>query len=154
RLDSRPAAPGLRAVHATAAGDGARYFGPYLGGEKVRCALAALHRVLPLAYTGTALAGSERDMAGKRGVGPDDRTALVEALTAVRERDPGAAAAVRRELQARQDRAAQVLAFELAARLQAEIRALDWVVSPQRVTGSEPGDFEVYGWSAGLLVRF
>jgi excinuclease ABC subunit C len=161
-LDGRPAAPGLTVVHtppvtvvhAPPVAAHVRHFGPYLGGDKVRSAVAALHRVLPLAYAGTRLNGSERDMAGKRGVGVHDREALIEALTAVLERDPTAAASVRGKLEARRERAAEVLAFELAARLQAEIRAVDWITSPQRVTQVEPRDFEVSGWADGVLVRF
>src|SRR6266511_289277 len=103
---------------------------------------------------GSRLSGSERDMAAKRGVGGRDRDALIEALTAVLERDRAAAAAVRGELAARRERAAKVLAFELAARLQAEIHAVDWITSPQRVTRAEPSDFEVFGWAGGVLVRF
>ncbi len=153
-LDGSPVAPGLRVVRTVPAAADARHFGPYLGGEKVRLAVAALHRVLPLAYAGSGLSGSERDMAAKRGVGVRDRDALIEALTAVLERDRAAAAAVRGELAARRERAAKVLAFELAARLQAEIHAVDWITSPQRVTRAEPSDFEVFGWAGGVLVRF
>jgi len=148
RLDPRPAAPGLSVVHEPSD------FGPYLGGERVRLAVAALHRVLPLAYTGTALRGSEREMAAKHGVGPGDRTALVDTLAAVLRREPAAVASVDRLLRERRDRASEALAFELAARVQAEIRAVEWVTSPQRVTGAEPYDCTVSGWAAGVLVRF
>ena len=155
RLDGRRTAPGLTVVHIPAAAAvGVRHFGPYLGGEKVRLAVAALHRVLPLAYTGTGLGGSERDMAGKRGVGPGDRDALVAALTAVLERDPAAVASVRGDLEVRRNRAAEVLAFELAARLQSEIHGIEWITSPQRVTQAEPCDVDVAGWAEGLAVRF
>jgi excinuclease ABC subunit C len=154
RLDGRRTAPGLRVVHTATAAADARHFGPYLGGERVRLAVTALHRVLPLAYTGTGLSGSQRDMAGKRGVGPADRDAIIEALVAVLERVPAAAASVRGELESRRERAVEALAFELAARLQSEIQAADWITSPQRVTLPTPGDFEVYGWAGGVLVRF
>jgi excinuclease ABC subunit C len=38
RLDLRPRSAGLKVVHATGASPGVRYFGPYLGGLKVRLA--------------------------------------------------------------------------------------------------------------------
>src|SRR5207245_11100084 len=46
RLDSRPAGPGLSVVYAagpTPRGPAARLFGPYLGGDRVRLAVSALH---------------------------------------------------------------------------------------------------------------
>jgi len=51
-------------------------------------------------------------------------------------------------------RAARSLAFELAAQVQLEIEAVEWVVSEQKVTVSDPHDAEVYGWSSGLLLHF
>jgi excinuclease ABC subunit C len=39
-------------------------------------------------------------------------------------------------------------------RIQAEIEALDWVTCPQRVTTMDARDFQVCGWSGGVLVRF
>jgi excinuclease ABC subunit C len=51
------------------------------------------------------------------------------------------------------NRASEVLAFELAARIQEEIIALAWIASPQRVT-TDAGDFEVLGWHDGVTVRF
>lgn len=50
RMSTAPAAPGLSAVyHAEPAGQ-VSYFGPYLGGLRVRQAIAALHRIAPLSY--------------------------------------------------------------------------------------------------------
>jgi excinuclease ABC subunit C len=152
RLDSRSGSAGLAMVHSPPAG--ARLFGPYLGGFKVRLAISALHRVLPLAYAADRLSGSERDMARVRGVDPGDRDGLVESVVAVLDRDPAALASLRDELVRRRDRAASGLAFELAARLQAEIEAVDWVASEQKATLLEPHDFDVYGWADGVLVRF
>jgi excinuclease ABC subunit C len=154
RLDDRPTAPGLHVVHVAATDAHARHFGPYLGGDKVRLAVAALHRVLPLAYTGTALTGSQRDMAAKLGVAAADRARLVQTLTAVLDREHAAVAAVRGDLRARRGRAADVLAFELAARLHAELDAVDWITCPQRVTRPDPHDCDVAGWADGILVRF
>jgi excinuclease ABC subunit C len=152
RLDSRSGSAGLAMVHSPPAG--ARLFGPYLGGFKVRLAISALHRVLPLAYAADRLSGSERDMARVRGVDPGDRDGLVESVVAVLDRDPTALASLRDELVRRRDRAASGLAFELAARLQAEIEAVDWIASEQKATLLEPHDFDVYGWADGVLVRF
>src|SRR5439155_11267811 len=157
RLDSRPAGPGLSVVHAagpTPRGPAVRLFGPYLGGDRVRLAVSALHRVLTLAYTGTRLTGSQRDMASTRGVSADDREAMVGTLTAVLSRDPDATAVVGDRLRIRRDEVAGALAFELAARLQAELDALDWITCPQRVTLPEPDDFDACGWAGGVLVRF
>jgi excinuclease ABC subunit C len=169
RLDPRPANPGVTVTHlddALGVLGSAKprlrlrspwepaYFGPYLGGSRVRLAAAALHRVLPLSYTGTGMSASQRDMAAKLGVGPADRQRLVEALTAVLRREPAAVASVRDELRARQDRAAGALAFELAGRLRDEIDAVDWVASSQRVTRPSGEDLTVCGWAGGVLVRF
>ena len=153
-LDERPTAPKLHVVHAagTDAADG--HFGPYLGGDKVRLAVAALHRVLPLAYTGTSLTGSQRDMAAELGVAAADRDRLVQTLTAVLHRDDAALAAVRDDLRTRLGRAVDVLAFELAARLNTELDALDWITCPQRVTVPDSPDCDIAGWADGILVSF
>jgi excinuclease ABC subunit C len=152
RLDRRSGSAGLAMVHSPPAG--ARVFGPYLGGFKVRLAISALHRVLPLAYAGDRLSGSERDMARVRGVDPGDRDGLVDAVVAVLDRDPTALASLSGELARRRDSAASGLAFELAARLQAEIEAVGWIAAEQKATLLEPKDFDVYGWADGVLVRF
>jgi len=150
-LDPGPQTPGLRLVRQPRPG---RLFGPYLGGNQLRLALSALHRVHPLAYAGDGLTGAELAMAAKRGVGPADRPALVAALTAVLERSPAALARARVVLAAARDRAAEDLAFERAAQLQDELKALDWISSPQRATVHDGGDATVHGWAAGLLVSF
>ena len=48
------------------------HFGPYLGGLRIRLAISALHRVLPLPYT-PATDGSTREFAQLFGIGPADR---------------------------------------------------------------------------------
>lgn len=154
RLDGQPSSPGLCVVHSRQPSDRARHFGPYLGGHKVRLAVSALHRVLPLAYAGVGLSGFGRDMARVRGVAPGDRDALIRAMAAVLSGDRAALRAFRRELVRRRDGAAQGLVFELAAQVQAEIDAIDWVVSEQKATLSEPHDFDAHGWASGVLVRF
>ena len=53
------------------------------------------------------------------------------------------------------DRASANLSFELAARLQAEIEAVAWILAEQKVTHLVPaGDADAYGWNDGLLVTF
>jgi excinuclease ABC subunit C len=113
-------------------------FGPYLGGTRVRQAVAALRRVLSL---------GELDRA--RGLVPADPAAVA----AVLEREPAAVAAVRAALEERRDEAAARLAFEVAARLQADLAAVDWLLAEQKVTGPDPVDLDAYGWSGGVLVR-
>jgi excinuclease ABC subunit C len=147
RLDLRPRSVGLKVAHAVAPAPGARYFGPYLGGLRVRLAASALQRVLPVAYAADGLRGSNRDMAGVRGIGPGDRPALTGAVIAVLERDAGAVTWFQAELERRRDSAAAELAFELAARIQAEIRAVDWVTAEQKMTLASGDDADVHGWA-------
>jgi excinuclease ABC subunit C len=154
RLDERPSGPALTVEHLRQPARQVRYFGPYLGGVRVRQAVTALNRAFPLAYTGSRLRGAQLDMARARGVGPAHREAFLRTLGAVLQRQPEAIAQVRGELEQLRDRAAGSLAFELAGRIHSEIRALDWVTAPQRVTAMDAGDFDVYGWSGGVLVRF
>ncbi|HUA30651.1 MAG TPA: GIY-YIG nuclease family protein [Streptosporangiaceae bacterium] len=148
RLDLRPRFPGLTVVHEACPSPDALYFGPYLGGLRVRLAASAVHRVMPVAYAADGLRGTLRDLAGVRGVDPGDRAALIDAITALFDREPDAVAALRAELLRRRDGAATELAFELAARLQAEIQAVDWVTSEQKVTCPDPGDADVHGWAS------
>jgi excinuclease ABC subunit C len=135
-----------------AAGPG-RFFGPYLGGQQVRAAASALRRIYPLRYATGRLTGAERDMARVRGADAADPAALTASIVAVLDRDGAAVAAMRAALTARRDAASEVLAFELAATVQAEIDAIGWVTAAQRVTGRD-GDAEVHGWHDGTLVRF
>jgi excinuclease ABC subunit C len=149
-LDTGSAAPGLRVTYAPAG----QSFGPYLGGLRVRQAVSALHRVHPLAYTGSRLSGAERDMASKRGITAADRERLASTLTAILLRDPAAVEGARADLAAVRDRAAAALAFEFAAQIHEELQALDWITSPQRATTRDPSDFTASGWSGGVLVVF
>ena len=75
-------------------------------------------------------------------------------MTAVLQRQPDVLAWARAELEQLRHRAAEALAFEIAGQIQAEIEALDWVTCPQRVTTMDANDFDVCGWSGGVLVRF
>ena len=151
RFDGETTRPGLRFVHGV--NGPARHFGPYLGGLRIREAISALHRVLPLSYAGE-LNGSARELAALFGIGPVDRDGLAEATLAALSRDPAAVGAVRSELVRRRDRAAAALGFELAAKLQREIEAFDWITSEQKATVLDPADAEVCGWAGGVLVRF
>jgi len=72
----------------------------------------------------------------------------------VLEREPAAVAVARDELRRRRDDAASALAFELAGRLQAEIDAIDWISSEQKVTSLRVSDVDIYGWYDGVLVHF
>jgi excinuclease ABC subunit C len=152
RLDRRR---GLAVVHSPQA-NAMEVFGPYLGGNQARLAVSALDRALPLRYTENGMSGSERDMARVRGVALPDREALLARVAAVLRRQPDAVETVRKQLVSQRDRASAGLAFELAARIQQEIEAVDWVVAEQKVTVAHPGggDCDVYGWADGLLVHF
>lgn len=154
RLDTRPRAPGLSVVHLVEPAPDTSHFGPYLGGDRARLTLAALHRILPIAYTGTGLTGSERDMARMRGVTPADRGWIAAALHAVLTGDADANGRARAALDDLRENAARVDGFERAAQIQAERAALDWITSPQRATIEGGGDLDAYGWSDGLLVHF
>jgi excinuclease ABC subunit C len=154
RLSGSARAPGLAVVRRPWPGDAARYFGPYLGGQKTRDAVSGLGRVLPLGYAADRPAGSARELARARGAWPGARGDLVRAATAVLDREPAAVAAVRAELAARRGAASARLAFEFAARLQAELEGLDWIAGEQKVTQAQPADFDVHGWADGVLVCF
>jgi excinuclease ABC subunit C len=72
----------------------------------------------------------------------------------VLQRDPEATALFRAQLFRLRTAAAESLRFELAARLQAEIEAVDWLLAPQQVTEPATGHHDVHGWAAGRLVGF
>jgi len=156
RLDLRPRVVGLTAAHEFEArpGPGVRFFGPYLGGDRVREAIGGLQRVLPLRSTRTALRESERDLARVQRTSEADQGWMLAATIAVLERDPAAVKLAMRGLADLRDQAAEVLAFEVAGRIQAELDALEWVTSPQRVTVlADDGDVDVDGWADGVLVH-
>lgn len=157
RLDLAVNSGGVRFVHTSKeAGPAgvARGFGPYLGGTQARLAAAALNRIYPIAYTSLHLRGADRDMAQARGVVPADRDLLVRSVIAVLERQPAAVADIESRLARRRDEAAGRLAFELAARIQAESSAISWVVAEQKVTSALADDVDVHAWADGLLVGF
>ncbi len=144
--------PGLRLVHEHEMPHGPLLFGPYLGGRRVRLALAALHRVAPLAWTGTGITGSERAMAGRLGVGPADGPGIGRLLVAILGREPSAVAWARQVLLARRDAAAERLDFETAATARDELKALAWLTAPQRVTMPDAADRDLAAWQDGHLL--
>jgi excinuclease ABC subunit C len=152
RLSDDARDPGLTVVYEQ--DERGRSFGPYLGGRQVRLAVSGLCRVLPLDYAGGELTGTRHDMARIRGVGPGDRAVLAAKATAVLARDQAEVAQVRANLVERRDAACAALAFELAARLQQEAEALDWVTAEQKVTRPDGADHDASGWSDGTLARF
>ncbi len=154
RLDKRSRSPELTVVNEVQPGNAVRHFGPYLGGTKIRLAVRALHRVLPLRYTADGLAGSSQELARQLGVDPAARTQLVRTVAAVLDRKPDAVAAVRLALTRRRDTLVRGLAFEQAARLHAELRAVEWVTMEQQATAIEAYDVDAYGWADGVLVCF
>jgi excinuclease ABC subunit C len=156
RLDKRPASPGLSVAHRHQPAAGVRSFGPYLGGLRARQAISGLERILPLSYTaaGTGVGGTRRDLARVRGYDNLDRATLVAKITSVLQREADAVAWASSELELLRTKAAGSLAFELAARIQTELQALDWVTCPQRVTTISSADFTAVGWSDGRSLRF
>jgi excinuclease ABC subunit C len=123
-------APGVTVVYQP--NDRDRHFGPYLGGRQVRLAVSGLCRVFPLGYTGRGLAGTSHALAAVRGVTDGDRVTLAGRVAAVPGRDPAAVARLQASLTERRAAAAGNLAFELAAKLQQEIEAVDWVPPSRR----------------------
>jgi excinuclease ABC subunit C len=153
RLDASERSPGLTVVHEARHSDGARYFGPHLGGLKARLAAAALLRVFPLDYAGGAVA-TVRELGRQRGAQPADRASLAAAIGTVLHRNAVAIAALQSDLTSRRDAAAAAQAYELARRVQSELTALGWVTAPQRVAVAEPVDAVACGWAHGVLTRF
>ena len=154
RLEHVAGVPRLTVAYWPAGAAGETY-GPYLGGTKSRLAVSALDRVLPLRSTDDRLDGCHRDLAQARGVVLADRDGFLATITGVLSRDPAAVALLRERLTELRDRAADGLAFELAARIQQEIEAVDWVVADQKVTRLTAGaDATAFGWADGALVRF
>jgi len=154
RLDPQPSRPGLSVARVVRGGGTALYFGPYLGGRRVRQAVKGLSRIAPLAYTGTGLRGTGLDIARARGMAGADRASCVATISAVLRRQPEAVTDARARLAELRDRAASALAFELAGDITAELRALDWVTSPQRASSMDAANFTASGWSGGVLTSF
>ena len=155
RLEHKAGEPRITLAHWPPADPGTETFGPYLGGTQGRLAVSALDRIFPLRYTGDRLDGGQLDLARIRGVDRTHRAGFLTTITAVLRRRPSETQTVRESLALLRDRAATNLAFELAARIQQEIEAIDWIVAEQKVTLLDPlPDHDAYGWADGLLVRF
>ena len=154
RMDTSARTPGLSLVHERVAGPGWEYFGPYLGGNRLRLALSAVHRVLPLALTEVAPSSSARDMARIRSVSPSDRDEFIMTIRALLRREPSVVASVGERLAELRTAAAERLEFERAATVHAEVGALTWLVAPQRVMAVDGGDATFTGWSDGCAVDF
>ena len=154
RVENRRRGAGISVVHLPTPPDGARYFGPYLGGTRVRMAVAALQRQLPLAYAVEGLDGAGRNLARVLGVAEGDGEALLTTVVAVLERDPLAVAAVRAALVQRRADAARRLAFERAAECQAHLGAIVWIVAEQKAAMLTPQDLDIHGWADDVLVSF
>lgn len=142
RLDATPAAPSVDVVHEARPGDGAAWFGPYLGWEPARQAAAGLQRLYPLRYSGTGLNRSDRELARSLGVLPGDTADLAGRIERVLRRDRAAVGAAIRGLEAMRDRAAEVEMFEHAAVLQQQVRALSWITESQKLSPLEPFDHD------------
>lgn len=96
----------------------------------MRHAVCVLNRLVPLSYTAARLGGAEHDLARVRGVAGGDRVALIGSLTAVLDRQPAAVSWATSQLERLRDRAVSALAYEFAARVQAEIEG--WTGSAPR----------------------
>ena len=154
RLDSRPRSPSLEVRHEPAPGDGAEWFGPYLGWEPTRQAAAALNRLFPVRYGGTDLDRSDREMARSLGVAGADPRDLARKISLVLSRDAAAVRDALRELVCARDRAAALLQFEQAQRVLQQIRGLEWIVQPQKLSllQGEDHDFCAASGPAGAAV--
>ena len=122
--------------------------------ERVGYAVCALNRLLPLPYAAARLGGAEHDLARARGAAGGDRMALIGSLTAILDRQPAAVSRGHKPAGAVAGSRSQRLAYEFAARVQAEIEGLSWISSPQRVTSMDAANLTISGWSAGMLARF
>ncbi len=146
--------PGLGVSYVCRESAATEYFGPYLGGSRARLAVRGLRRLVPLEFSAGRLRGTAAAMARVRGVtttGPDAQARQVRAILG---REASAVSWAQASLGRLRDRVSEALAFELAAKIQAEIEALVWITSPQRVALNETGDFEVSGWHDGVTVQF
>lgn len=163
-LLERAGTAALRVVHSPEEIPDAAVFGPYLGGGQSRLAVAGIDRVLSLSYAGARRGGFDRDMARVRGVPDADLTERAAHARAILTRDPEAVSWATDALARRRGEAAGACAFEVAQRIQAELEAVSWVTSAQRVTqpdllrdptASRAGPpLRVQGHAAGVLVTF
>ncbi len=142
RLDVNPHAPTLEVVHEACPADGARWFGPYLGWEPVRQAVAALLRLYPLHYSGARISRSEREMARSLAVSTADLEMLAGRIESVLCRERNAVRAAVRGLEEIRDRAAELVMFEHAELVHRQIRGLLWITEPQKLASLERVDHD------------
>ena len=151
RLDARPQDPSLEVRH-DVEDDGAAWFGPYLGWEPARQAVAGLHRLFPVRFAGTRMSRSDRELARSLGVGDQDLAVLVRDIERVLNRKPPAVRTALRRLEVMRDLAAAMLMFERAAVIQEEMRSLRWICETQRLAGLAPVDGDFYGAAGDTAV--
>jgi excinuclease ABC subunit C len=154
RLDPNPRKPALDVVHDLVTGDGAHWFGPYLGWEPTRQAAAGLRRLFPLRLAGTAISRSDSELARSKCVTAADRTALLRRIESVLRRDDAAVRGAIRDLQRMQDVAAERLMFEYAASLREQVRGLRWICEPQKfdLPGATDADYGAVGRSGSIVL--
>ncbi|HET8590198.1 MAG TPA: hypothetical protein VFM01_11250, partial [Nakamurella sp.] len=144
---------GITVTHDPSADGRTSWFGPYLGGLRVRTAVTALERLLPVGHAGSRGA-TGRAVALARGIPVGEPAELRATLAAVLSRNPVAVTEIRERLVRRRTRFSEELRFELAAAAHADLEAVDWVLAEQKVASMRPVDARICGWARGVLVRF
>ena len=152
RLDPREEFPMLQLVRRVRR-DGALYFGPYASSTAVRATLKEIYRIFPLRRhpfetcrrrTRPCLYYQIGQCSGPchGKISAADYRRLVEgALALLSGRETEVVAALRRQMSA----AAERMAFEEAARLRDQVRAIEQTVERQKVVESGGGDQDVIG---------
>ena len=142
RLSADALTPGLEVRHEPAPADGASWFGPYLGWEPARQAVAGLLRLFPLRHTAAAMNRSGRELARSLRVGEADRDRFARAIRAVIDREQPAVRAAIARLERMRDDSAERLMFEHAADLREHARGVRWISEPQKLglLGAVDGD--------------
>ena len=152
RLDPREEFPMLQLVRRVQR-DGALYFGPYASSTAVRATLKEIYRIFPLRRhpfetcrrrTRPCLYYQIGQCSGPchGKISAADYRRLVEgALALLSGRETEVVAALRRQMSA----AAESMAFEEAARLRDQVRAIEQTVERQKVVESGGGDQDVVG---------
>jgi excinuclease ABC subunit C len=131
RVSNHPSPRPLSVVYRKRPAPDVQYFGPYLGGVKVRRAVTGLYRALPLNDAGTTLRGAHLDLARARGrPATGDPQATLTTLAALLDRQPAAMRQIRAELEEVRDRAAGRLASSSRPGCRGSWRR--WTGSPAR----------------------
>lgn len=152
RVSDDRRAPGVDVVHEVAPYDGASWFGPYLGWEPTRQAVAGLVRLFPLRHTGDAMSRSDRELARSLGVDVGDRDRLASAIRAILAREPAAVRTAIARLERMRDDSAERLMFEHATSLREQARGLRWITEPQKLGLLDAVDGDHSGVAAGAEV--